>query len=126
MYEKTYKRQWQDMINFVLGFWLIIAPWVLGYSDTRFAVGNSVIMGVAILVFSSAALVKPDIWQEFVSVLVGFLTTISPITVGYTEHSTAVEVGVAVGLVITVCSLLGLKNRLNEQHPGANISAPSH
>jgi len=126
MYETTYKRQWQDMVNFLLGFWLLIAPWVMGYSDTRFAVGNSVIMGVAILIFSSAALIKPDIWQEFVSVLVGFLTTISPITVGYTEHHTAVEVGVVVGLVITGCSLLGLKNRLKEQHPGVNVPAAGH
>lgn len=126
MKETMYKRQWQDMFNFLLGFWLVIAPWVMGYADTRFAVGNSVIMGVAMLVFSSAALIKPDVWQEFMSVLVGFLTTISPVTVGYTEHTTAVWVSVGVGLVLTLDGLTGLRNRLKEQHPGINAPVETH
>lgn len=126
MKETVYRRQWQDMVNFVLGFWLVIAPWAMGYADTRFAVGNSVIMGVAMLIFSSAALIKPDVWQEFMSILVGFLTAISPVTVGYTEHTAAVWVSVGVGLVLTLDGLTGLRNRLKEQHPGVNVPAGPH
>lgn len=123
MNETVYKRQWQDVVNLLLGFWLVIAPWVMGYADTRYAVGNSVIMGAAALIFSAAALIKPDIWQEFMSILVGFLTAISPVTVGYTEHTTAVWVGVCVGFVLTIDGLTALRNRLKEQHPGVNIPA---
>ncbi len=125
MSETVYKRQWQDVFNFILGFWLVISPWVLGYANTRFAVGNSVIMGIATLIFSSAALIKPDIWQEFMSVMVGFLTMISPVTVGYTEHTTAVEVSVIAGLVLTIDGLTGLRRRFKEQQPGINIAAGS-
>lgn len=114
----TKKRQWQDGLNFVFGFWLIIAPWVLGYADTRIAVGNSVIMGIAVLIVSFTALVAPDIWEEWISLLLGFLLVISPVTTGYTGQTTAVINTVIVGLLIGGDAVLGLSKRLREQHMG--------
>jgi len=121
----TNKRQWQDGLNLVIGFWLIIAPWVLGYADTRIAVGNSVIMGVAVLIVAFVALVTPDIWEEWISLLLGFLLVISPLTTGYETQTTAVINSVIMGLLVGGDAVLGLNKRLKEQHMGRGDAARS-
>ncbi|TAK09879.1 MAG: hypothetical protein EPO39_01475 [Candidatus Manganitrophaceae bacterium] len=40
-------------INFILGLWLIISPFLLGYSHVRPAMWNEIIVGVLVLIFSS-------------------------------------------------------------------------
>lgn len=125
MADTSKRRQWQDGLNLLLGLWLIIAPWVLGFADTRIAVGNSVIMGVAVLIISFSALVTPDIWEEWINLLLGFLLVISPVTTGYTDQTTAVVNSLVVGLVIGGDAVLGLKKRLNEQHIGRGAAARS-
>lgn len=40
-------------INFILGLWLIISPFLLGYSNVRPAMWNEIIVGVLVLIFSS-------------------------------------------------------------------------
>jgi hypothetical protein len=38
--------------NMVLGIWIIIAPWILGYRELSPAVANDVFVGVLIVAFS--------------------------------------------------------------------------
>jgi hypothetical protein len=38
--------------NMVLGFWIIIAPWFLGYRGISAAVANDVFVGILIMAFS--------------------------------------------------------------------------
>lgn len=40
-------------INFILGLWLIISSFLLGYSNVRPAMWNEIIVGVLVLIFSS-------------------------------------------------------------------------
>lgn len=44
---------WQGWVNLILGLWLIVSPWLLGFSSTAGAMWNSVIVGfvVAILAY---------------------------------------------------------------------------
>lgn len=46
-------------INMVLGVWLVLAPFVLGYGDARTAAGNDVVVGIIIVVFA--------LWSALVS-----------------------------------------------------------
>lgn len=39
--------------NFVLGIWLLAAPFVIGYSDTGPAVANDIILGVVVLILAA-------------------------------------------------------------------------
>jgi hypothetical protein len=39
-------------INFILGLWLIIAPFVLHFSNNQVATWNSVIVGIVVAVLS--------------------------------------------------------------------------
>ncbi|MBY0561402.1 SPW repeat protein [Hyphomicrobium sp.] len=45
-------RVWEEWISAVLGAWLIIAPWVLGFSGNATATRTSVVIGIAAIVLS--------------------------------------------------------------------------
>lgn len=41
-------RAWEEWINFVIGVWLILAPFILGFSHQTGAMWNHIIVGVII------------------------------------------------------------------------------
>lgn len=41
-------RKWQDWANLVLGLWLVLSPWILGFSGTSSATWNAVLLGLAV------------------------------------------------------------------------------
>lgn len=45
-------RAWEEWISAILGVWLIIAPWVLNFTDHRAAMRTSVLIGIAALVLA--------------------------------------------------------------------------
>jgi hypothetical protein len=38
--------QWEEWVNLALGVWLIVSPWILGFSANANAMGNAVIVGI--------------------------------------------------------------------------------
>ena len=53
-------RKWQDWANLVLGLWLVLSPWILGFSGTSSAAWNAVILGLLVgLLALSVAREKP-------------------------------------------------------------------
>ncbi|BCP65887.1 SPW repeat protein [Thermus thermophilus] len=53
-------RKWQDWANLVLGLWLVLSPWILGFSGTSSATWNAVIVGLLVgLLALSVAREKP-------------------------------------------------------------------
>lgn len=45
--------QWQDWLSGILGLWLVIAPWVLGFGNLAAAAWISVIVGLLVLAFAA-------------------------------------------------------------------------
>ncbi|HEY8449825.1 MAG TPA: SPW repeat protein [Bacillota bacterium] len=43
---------WQDWLNALLGLWVAVQPWVLGYAENKAALWASVIAGVLVIIFS--------------------------------------------------------------------------
>lgn len=41
--------EWHDWANGVLGIWLVVAPWILGFAAVSAAVWNHVIVGLVIV-----------------------------------------------------------------------------
>ena len=48
----AWRASWLSWINVVLGIWLIISPWVLGYTGIHAAAWNNVILGIIVIVLS--------------------------------------------------------------------------
>lgn len=47
----AYRQTWLSQTNAVLGGWLVVAPFVLGYSGVTNAVYNDIIVGLVVLTF---------------------------------------------------------------------------
>ena len=39
---------WEEWVNVAFGVWLLISPWVLGFSGLAMATSNAVIIGIAV------------------------------------------------------------------------------
>lgn len=39
-------QKWEEWTNLVIGAWLVVAPWVLGFSGAATAMWNAVIVGI--------------------------------------------------------------------------------
>lgn len=44
--------RWNHIVLIVLGIWLLISPWVLGYSALNLPSWNSVLIGVLTIIFA--------------------------------------------------------------------------
>lgn len=49
-------RPWEEWTNLILGVWLLISPWVLGYTLATALFWNALIVGAAVVVFSGTAI----------------------------------------------------------------------
>ena len=50
---------WEEWVNLLLGFWLIVAPWLLGFAHSR-AMHYSIAIGAAVAFF-----VLLDLWLRY-------------------------------------------------------------
>ena len=57
--ELQFVRRWEEWCEFALGVWLVISPWVLGYSALGTLTAMHVIIGVLV-----AALALLELWQD--------------------------------------------------------------
>lgn len=49
-------RPWEEMVNMMVGVWLILSPWIIGYSVDRTLAWNSVLVGMAVSILAMFAL----------------------------------------------------------------------
>jgi len=49
-------KPWEEWTNLLAGLWLIISPWMFGYANQSNLLWNSLIVGLAVSVFSGMAL----------------------------------------------------------------------
>jgi hypothetical protein len=49
-------RAWEEVINILLGIWMIISPWVVGFAGARSAESNAVIVGILTIIFAAWAM----------------------------------------------------------------------
>ena len=106
---KRASRQWQDSANFILGLWLIISPWVLGYASSMVPTWNALIVGVIIAVAAASTLVAFHQWEEWVNVVLAVWLIISPWILGFSAMAAAVSNQVIVGIVVGVLAIWSMR-----------------
>ncbi len=102
--------KWASWITFILGLWLIVAPFALGYGATvPGSRAEDVIMGILIAVFSLwsnlATVVPAGVnWLIFVF---GIWVVIAPFVLGY-SHASSTELAndVIIGIVTLILGLV--------------------
>ena len=105
----TTNKRWQDWVSLVLGIWLFVSPWLLGfYSSIPRESWNFFIVGVAFIVFARFALNLRTLWEEWVNLALGVWMIISPWALSYSANAAARDDAVVVGLIVGLLSIWSL------------------
>lgn len=91
------------IINILAGVWLIISPYVLGFSAFQAATTNSVILGIII---AAMAIVRMSIarstWASWANVILGVWLLVSPFLLLYFDLLTPTWNSIVLGLIVVV------------------------
>lgn len=98
-------KHWQDPVNALLGAWLILSPWAVGFSDHALATLNFVVTGALLLAVAVGAIIVPKAWEEWVEAALGVWLIASPWVLGFTDTSLAVQNAIFCGLLAAVMAL---------------------
>ena len=93
---------WLDVLNVVLGIWLIVAPLVGVGVGTDLAAGNSYVAGVVVVVLAYAASRHPYLWEEWLNLIIGVWLIISPFALRFTAQTGPTWNQIIVGLLIVI------------------------
>jgi len=102
-------RRWQDQVILLLGVWLVVSPWVMGYpSDSPPAV-NAYIAGAIMAALAAFDLYKTYAWAVFLNIIVGIWVAVSPWLVNVMQDELMSASMLLVGLATTVLGLWELR-----------------
>jgi hypothetical protein len=100
---------WPSWIDFLLGIWLIIAPFALGYRGlSGRATGEDVIFGILIAAFSLWTALKSNApgFTNWLMMLFGLWVLIAPFALRYHEIARTTPNDVSVGLVVLILAIV--------------------
>ncbi len=90
--------RWQDWMNVLLGCWLVVSPWEMGYTLNKAATGNGCGLGAVLIVFNLAsACRKSDEGQEIFNILLGVWLILSPYSLDFAMEKKAAANAITVG-----------------------------
>ena len=105
-----FSRRWQDQVILLLGVWLFISPWVLGFpSDSPIAI-NAYIAGAIIAALAAFDLYKTYAWAVVINLLAGLWVAVSPWVPALAERGTMLGNSVIVGAAVVVLALWELRS----------------
>jgi hypothetical protein len=98
-------KHWQDVVNVVIGLWLLATPWAMGFSATSAPTANAVAVGIALIAAAVGAIFVPRAWEEWTEAALGVWLMASPWLLGFSTMRDARIVAAASGLVVAVLAL---------------------
>jgi hypothetical protein len=96
-------KHWQDAANAVLGAWLVLSPWALGFQGETATLWNAIAVGVLLIAAALGAIFVPRAWEEWTEAVLGLWMIASPWVLGYA--GTARTSAVVTGIVIAALAL---------------------
>lgn len=71
-------KRWQDQLMVLIGVWLFVSPWVLGYPPDSTPAVNAYVAGAIIAVLAAFDLLKTYVWAVLLNIVVGVWVAVSP------------------------------------------------
>ena len=102
------KQRWQDAINLLLGFWIFFGTWIFGSRAGAMAIGGCTVVGILVTFFAISALAEFQLWKEWVNILLGAWTLISPWLLHFSDLTGLAWNAVVSGAVVIVCACWAL------------------
>ena len=94
-------KQWEDWCSWLLGIWLCLSPWALGYDLEPIATQAAVISGIVIILAELVTLSVFRSWEEWINVILGAWLIICPWILGISASAVRANF-IVVGLLIIV------------------------
>lgn len=98
-------KHWTDAVNAVLGVWLVVSPWLMGYQDVSAAMWTAVIVGAALVAAALGAIFVPRAWEEWTEGGLAVCLIASPWLLGFSTMGAAMLTAVCTGVVIFALAL---------------------
>jgi hypothetical protein len=95
-----------DVANLILGAFLFLSPWIFGLGGT--AAENANIAGIVIAALAIAALAAFAVWEEWLNLVVGLWTLVSPWVLGFHAETKAMTISVIVGAAVAILAAVEL------------------
>jgi membrane associated rhomboid family serine protease len=87
-------------VNVVLGAWLFVSPWALGYLAVTGAAWNAHVAGAAIALVAALALYRPVVWHKLAAIVLGVWAAMAAWPLGYLSHAAVAVNAALVGLAV--------------------------
>lgn len=123
---KKATERWQDGINLLLGVWLFLSPWLLGFADISAALWNALVFGALIVALAALAIVEYHDWEEWADMAIGLWVAVSPWVLGFaalTSGEGAAAFAATWNALVTGVLTLGLAAWALFGRPGQTQSA---
>ena len=88
----------QDIASLLLGVWLVVSPFVLGFAGA--ATWVTIVLGLFVILFAVEGFVIPSYLAEWGELLIGLALLVVPWTVGYEPELATVSSMVSGAMVI--------------------------
>jgi hypothetical protein len=98
-------KHWQDAINALLGAWMALSPWVVGYVQNTSANYNAVVVGALLIAAALGAMFVPKAWEEWTEAVLGIWLIASPWALAFTADMTARNTAIGTGIIVTLLAL---------------------
>jgi|ERR671922_2512295 hypothetical protein len=94
--------RWASGLNIAAGAWLILAPFVLMYSDVTGAVWNDVLVGIAVLAFAWYRTARPasGIGASWTNAVLGGWLVLAPFALAYSDVTAAISNDIVLGVIV--------------------------
>jgi SPW repeat len=91
-------RHWQDVASLLLGVWLVLSPFALGFGGA--ALWITIVLGLFVVLLAVEGFVIPSYLEEWGEILFGLALVVAPWTFDYEAVSATVSSMVSGILVI--------------------------
>jgi hypothetical protein len=92
--------RWQEWASFVLGLWLAVSPWLVGYAEHEAATANAVFLGLALALGSHFEATLDENSADWLNMAAGLWLLAAPFVLGFSAVAVAAANSIAVGTLV--------------------------